>query len=65
MFGSQKMREKENWKEKWKEKKGKESNINFFTCLVIHEKFKGKKIILKKKWKENKFNNLSKMIINL
>ena len=29
-----------------KKEKGKESNINFFACLVIHEKFKGKKKII-------------------
>ena len=26
-----------------RKEKGKESNISFFACLVIHEKFKGKK----------------------
>ena len=26
-----------------RKEKGKEMNINFFTCLVIHGKFKGKK----------------------
>ena len=43
-----------------KEEKGKESNINFFACLVIHEKFKGKKglfsfvwLTMKKKSKKN------------
>ena len=43
MFGSQKMREKENWKENGRKEKAKKMNINFFTYLVIHEKFKGKK----------------------
>ena len=53
-----------------KKEKAKEMNINFFTCLVIHGKFKGKKkgihfLLLgwprkkvKEKWKENKINNL-------
>lgn len=43
-----------------KKEKGKESNINFFACLVTHEKFKGKKrlfsfvwLTMKKKSKKN------------
>ena len=71
MFGSRKMREKENWEENGRKVKTKEMNIIFFTCLVIHGKFKGKKIKnsfsfvwlttkkSKEKWKENKINNLS------
>ena len=45
MFGSRKMREKENWEENGRKEKTKEMNIIFFTCLVIHGNFKGKKII--------------------
>ena len=62
-----------------KEKAKKSNIIFFFTCLVIHEKFKGRKkkrihfffvwLITKKKvkekWKENKINNLSYMVISL
>ena len=30
MFGSRKMREKENWEEKWKERKSSENKYKFF-----------------------------------
>ena len=43
LFGSRKMREKENWEENGRKEKGKERNIIFFTCLVIYGKFNGKK----------------------
>ena len=54
-----------------RKEKGKEMNIIFFICLVIHGKFKRKKkefiffcLVnhekkVKEKWKENKINNLS------
>ena len=58
-----------------RKEKGKKSNINFFTCLVIHEKIQGKKklfsfvcLTMKNKSRKNerKINSIiCLMIINL
>ena len=43
MFGSRKCERKKIWRKSGRKEKAKEMNINFFTSLVIHGKFKGKK----------------------
>ena len=75
MFDSRKCERKKIWRKSGRKEKAKEMNINFFSCLVIHGKFKGKKnsfsfvwLTTKKvneKWKKNKINNLSQIVINL
>ena len=43
MFGSGKYKRKKIGRKNRRKEKAKERNINFFTCLVIRGKFKGKK----------------------
>ena len=62
MFGSGKYKRKKIGRKNRRKEKAKEMNIYFFTCLVIHGKFKGKKkknsfsfvwLIAKKKSRKN------------
>ena len=64
MFGSGKCKRKKIGRKNRRKEKAKEMNIYFFTCLVIHGKFKGKKkknsfsfvwlIMKKKSWKNRR-----------